>query len=335
MSSTSRTTIAAMLLAGDVGGTKTLVGLFARGNGRPSPVETLSFRTSDFSDFTQLVGEFLQRTNTDARHVDRACFGVAGPVKDGRARLTNLPLVVDAAAICGRFAFARTDVLNDLVTLAWSVAVLERSETAVLWDGEPDPDGGAALLAAGTGLGVALLPKVAGAFLPMPSEGGHADFAARTASDAILHAALVREFGRADVEHVLSGPGLVNIHRFVHPHTCEALARDVDPKELPAVISGAALGGRCESCRRTLEMFVSAYGAAAGNLALTSLATAGLFIGGGIAPHILAALKWPVFLESFWSKAPMESLMRRIPVTVILNPGAGLVGAANYANQPA
>lgn len=265
--------------------------------------------------------------------MEGACFGVAGPVKGGGTHLTNISLVVDAKALSRQLAIPRIDLLNDLEALAWSVPALERAEVDILWDGEPDPHGAAALLAAGTGLGVALLPKVSGALAPLPSEAGHIDFAARTKAEVVLHAALVREFGRAELEQVLSGPGLTNMHQFVYPHQCDTLARKAGIDELPALISQAALEGRCEECRQTLEMFVPAYGAAAGNLALTALSTGGLFIGGGIAPRILAALRWPVFLESFWAKAPMESLMRRISVKAILNPRAWLIGAAIFANR--
>lgn len=331
MSSRSRTTIAWMLLAGDVGGTKTLVGLFSRGLPRPAAVHTASFRTLDFPDLASLSQAFLREARVDAGTLEGACFGVAGPVKDRRAKMTNVPWDVDADAIARQLPVPRTDVINDLEALAWCVPVLEPSELDVLSPVDPDPNGGAALIAAGTGLGIALLPKVAGRFVPVASEGGHADFAARTDDETTLQRALTREFGRAELEQVLSGPGLVNIHRFVHPHNCADVSRASGPAELPALISHAALEGSCADCRATLEMFVSAYGACAGNLALTALSTGGIFLGGGIAPHVLPALRWPAFLESFFAKAPMEGVVRRTPVSVILNPAAGLMGAAVFA----
>jgi glucokinase len=321
-----------MLLAGDVGGTKTLVGLFARGQRRPLAVHTATFRTLNFPDLASLSLEFLRQTRVDAGALEAACFGVAGPVKHRRAQLTNVPWDVDANAICRQLPVARVDLINDLEALAWCVPVLDSSETEVLWPGEPDPGGGAALIAAGTGLGVALLPKVAGRFVPLPSEGGHTDFAARTEAEERLRQALTVEFGRAELEQVLSGPGLVNIHRFVHPHTCADLSGAAEDA-MPELISDAALAGRCDRCRASLEMFVSVYGGSAGNLALTALATGGMFLGGGIAPRILPALRWPVFLESFFAKAPLEQVLRRIPVTVILNQAAGLIGAATFAME--
>ena len=183
----------------------------------------------------------------------------------------------------------------------------------------------------GTGLGTALLPKVNGRFVPVASEGGHADFAARTEEEDQLRRGLTRTFGRAEIEQVLSGPGLFNIHRFVYPHRCPALEGVTDQLAIPALMSKAALDGSCDRCRASLEMFVSAYGACAGNLALTALSTGGLFVGGGIAPRILPALRWPFFLESFFAKTPLDAVVRRIPVSVILNPMAGLIGAATFA----
>jgi glucokinase len=294
-------------------------------------VRTASFRTLDFPNLTALSLEFLRQANVSVSELTGACFGVAGPVKDGRATLTNVPWNVDADAMRHPLRVRRTDLLNDLEALAWCVPVAEPSEIEVLSRGVQDPNGGAALIAAGTGLGVALLPKVNGRFVPVPSEGGHADFAARNEKEDRLRHALTSAFGRAEIEQVLSGPGLFNIHRFVHPHTCADLEGAKDQLEMPARISKAALEGRCEHCRASLEMFVSAYGACAGNLALTALATGGLFVGGGIAPRILPALRWPVFLESFFAKAPLGAVVRRIPVSAILNPMAGLIGAATFA----
>jgi len=318
-----------MLLAGDVGGTKTLLGLFRNIEPRPAPIATETFRTLDHPDLGALCLDFVRSAGTDPRDVEGACFGVAGPVKDGRARLTNVPWDVDVAAISRTLSIARTHVINDLEALAWGVTVLADSEVESLSRGESSATGGAALLAAGTGLGVALLPKVDGRFVPVPSEGGHADFAARNAVEERLRSALTETFGRAELEQVLSGPGLFNIHRFIYPHTCRDLA-GVDVDDMPAGISRAAIETGCPECRQSMELFVSVYGAAAGNLALTALSTGGLFIGGGIAPRILPALRWPVFLESFFSKAPLDGLMQRIPVKVILNTEAGLLGAATF-----
>jgi glucokinase len=321
-----------MLLAGDVGGTKTFMGLFARGSVRPEAVDTRSYRTIDFADLGVLTRQFLIDTHTAAADIEAAAFGVAGPVSGTRARLTNIPWIVDVDAMSREVAFPPTHLLNDVEALAWSVPVLNEAEIVVLREGQPDPSGSAALIAAGTGLGIALLPNIGGRFVPQASEGGHADFAARNADEQTLNNALAREYGRTDIERVVSGPGLANIHRFLYAHQCDPLTPLPPIDDLPAAISRAALEAGCPSCIRTLEVFVSAYGAAAGNLALTVFATAGLYLGGGIAPRILAALRWPLFLDAFLAKAPMDALISRIPVKVIVNPHAGLLGAATYAN---
>ncbi|MCM3880345.1 MAG: glucokinase [Vicinamibacterales bacterium] len=323
-----------MLLAGDIGGTKAIVGLFARGGARPTPIDIRSYRTSAFPDLVTLCRQFLRDASADASTIQTSCFGVAGPVAARRARLTNVPWEVDADAVSRELRLPHVDLLNDLEATAWAVPVLMPDEIAVLQSGDPEAAnvGSAALIAAGTGLGVALLPQVDGRFVPQSSEGGHVDFAARTANEQQLQAALMREYGRAELEQVLSGPGLVNIHRFVHPHTCEMLSRAPQGSdEFPALISLSALEGGCAECRKTLEMFVGIYGASAGNLALTTMATAGVYLGGGIAPRILPALHWPIFEEAFRAKAPLEGLMRRIPVRVILNPVAALIGAATFS----
>ena len=322
-----------MLLAGDVGGTKTLVGLFAGGDERPAPVDIRSYRTRDFSSLTDLLRRFLEDARTSPRTVRSACLGVAGPIIGSRAQLTNVPWAVDASEICSDLSIPHADLLNDLEAMAWSVPVLRDDELIRLRDGEgaARSSGGAALIAAGTGLGIAVLPRIDGHLIPRPSEGGHSDFAPRTEDEQKLLRELTRTRGRAELEQILSGPGLVNIQRLVYPHECAALSGDVDPRELPGRITKAGLESGCVDCRKTLELFVSVYGATAGNLALITLATAGVYLGGGIAPKILPALRWPMFNDAFCAKAPMGGLMRAIPVSVILNPQAGLVGAATFA----
>lgn len=321
-----------MLLAGDVGGTKTFIGLFTRGIARPDVVETRVYRTLDFPDLAALTERFLRDTSASAADIASACFGVAGPVNGTQAQLTNVPWTIDVEALRRRVPVARVTLLNDLEAFAWSVEVLERGEIHVLHEGAADPHGNVALIAAGTGLGIALLPRVDGRLVPKASEGGHVDFAPRNPEEQALADALIREFGRAELERVVSGPGIANIHRLLYPHTCAQL-EGAAPRELPAAVSRAALQSGCGQCTRTLACFVSAYGAAAGNLALTTLATGGIYVGGGIAPRILPALQWPAFIESFLAKPPMEALVSRVPVRVILNPRAGLLGAATCARS--
>jgi glucokinase len=322
-----------MLLAGDIGGTKTLIGMFAQGAARPAAVEVRTYRTLDYSDLGTLALRFLRDSGTDVRDIESACFGVAGPVSGGRARLTNVAWLVDAEAVCRQLPIPRMHLLNDLEALAWSVPVLQPSEIETLQTGHRDASGAAAILAPGTGLGVAILPRIGGQYVACASEGGHVDFAARNPREQQLQNALIAGYGRAELERVVSGPGLANIYRLMHPHQCATLTPLPDGDDLPSLISRAALEAGCPECVAILEMFVSACGAAAGNLALTALATGGLYLGGGIAPRILPALRWPTCIEAFCAKPPMEAFMARIPVNVVLNPQAGLIGAARFAQE--
>jgi glucokinase len=323
-----------MLLAGDIGATKTLIGLFAPAFTRPEPVEVRVFTTPDHESLEAILEQFFADRPGGRVPVEAASFGVAGPIVEQVARLTNVAWQVDAAEVARRFAFPRVTLLNDLQSMAYSVPVLEDREIVVLQEGRRVPTGNAALIAAGTGLGEALLHNVGGRFVPSPTEGGHADFAPRNRAEIGLLEDLLRRNGRADYEAVLSGPGIVNVHRYVHQGDCAACATD-DPRNLPPLISRAALEGRCAKCVETLRLFVSVYGAEAGNLALRSMASAGLFVGGGIAPKILPVIQSGVFMEAFLDKAPMDEFISLVPVSVILNDRAGLLGAAVHANASA
>jgi glucokinase len=277
-----------------------------------------------------MISAFLAMDATRGIDVDRACFGVAGPVIGDSAELTNVPWRVDALRVARVFSIGRVRLLNDLQAMAYSIPVLHDHETHVLQDGEPLRAGNLALIAAGTGLGEALLHNVDGRFVPSASEGGHADFSARTEREITVLRALTVRHGRVEVERVVSGRGLSNIHRIVHTTACAA-AIDPDDLDSPAAISSAALARRCPGCIEALDLFVEAYGAEAGNLALRSVATGGVFIGGGIAPKILPALENGPFLSAFRAKTPLEPLLSAIPVKVILNAEAGLLGASVFA----
>lgn len=320
-----------MLLAGDIGATKTLLGLFKPAP-RPEPVDARAYTTLAYASLEDILAEFLAAQPVLPR-VTAASFGVAGPIIEQVAELTNVPWLVDASAVGRAIGLERVTLLNDLQAMAYSVPVLQPTELVVLQEGTRVASGNAALIAAGTGLGEALLHQVGGRFVPSPTEGGHADFAPRTPREIRLLEWLIDRHGRADYERVLSGPGLVNVHAYMHPDGCEACGPSVDAVSGPAAISRAALEGLCSHCVETLDLFVSAYGAEAGNLALRSVATAGVFVGGGIAPKILPAMLSGAFMAAFLDKAPMNEFAARVPVSIILNDRAGLLGAAVHAGH--
>ena len=318
-----------MILAGDVGGTHTRLGLFDPVRPRPRQFAIQIFTTLDFPDLPTMVAAFLRDQSTDHSNIDRACFGVAGPVIDDAATLTHVPWSVDGRTIAKAFELKHVRVLNDLVAMAYAVPVLKDSELHTLQRGEAVRGGNIALLAAGTSLGIALLHSVDGRLIPSPSEGGHADFAARTEREIALLRDLTARFGRAEVEHVVAGKGLVNIHRVAHRGPCTA-ALDLDDVDAPAEISKAALERRCGGCVEVLEFFVESYGAEAGNLALGVMATGGVYLGGGVSPKILPALETGAFLKAFRAKGTFESMLEKMPIKVILNAEAGLLGAAVF-----
>jgi glucokinase len=321
-----------MLLAGDVGGTKTLLGLFDPGARRPEPRAIHSYTTTSFPTFVDMLDAFSHDVGQPLR-VDAAVIGVAGPVVHDRARLTNVEWHIAVDEVGSRLRSARVQLLNDLEAMAHAVEFLKPDEVEVLQAGEPDMGGAAAVIAAGTGLGQALLQRMNEGLRPAPTEGGHADFAARTDREMELVRMLRERHGRAEVEQVLSGPGLLNLHRFTHRGGECSVVGDLESPDAPAAVSRAGLGGRCQSCAEALRMFVSAYGAEAGNLALRGLALSGVYIGGGIAPKILPALRNGVFMDAFLAKAPMVELLSKVPVKVILNAEAGLIGAAIFAQR--
>jgi glucokinase len=319
-----------MLLAGDIGGTKTLLGLFDAEPVRPRPIVVRSFGTLDHRDLPSMISTFLEDQEAPQGAVERACFGVAGPVLGDSATLTNVPWRVEARGVTAAFGISRVHLLNDLEAMAWSIPVLREAEVHVLQEGVAIRGGNIALIAAGTGMGQALLHWVEDRFVPSASEAGHADFAARTEREITLVRDLTARYGRADVEHVVSGRGFLNLHPVAHRDVCRA-GIELDAPDAPSLISAAALEGRCPGCVETLDMFVDAYGAEAGNLALRAVSTGGLFVGGGIAPKILPAMTNGTFMRALLAKPPLDTMVARMPVKIILNAQAGLLGAAVFA----
>jgi glucokinase len=293
------------------------------------------FATLDFDSLEDLISTFVEETGLS--DIEAMCVGVAGPVTELTARLTNVPWIADATFAADRFA-CPVRLVNDLEAMATAVPILERDELAVLQEGIAVPSGNAAVIAAGTGLGEALLHNINGRFVASATEAGHADFAARTPREMQLVTELTRIHGRVENERVISGPGLTNLFRFTHgaaggTASCLAIDPGTEPSEMPAAISRSALEGRCDRCGEALDLFVEAYGAEAGNLALRTVATAGVYIGGGIAPKIMPALQSGAFIDAFRDKPPLSDMLRTIPVAIILNPAAGLLGAAVCAER--
>ncbi len=325
--------MANLILAADIGGTKTLIGAFERAALRPQRKVARSYGTLDYRALPDIISQFLRDSSIERAAIKVACFGVAGPVIDEAADLTNVPWRVDARKVATTFGFSQVRLLNDLEAMAYSIPVLESSEVHVLQTGIRNESGNIAVIAAGTGLGEGVLHRINGRWVASPTEAGHSDFAARTERDISLVRDLTRRYGRADVEHVISGRGLLNIHPVAHGSSRCSAGVDLADAGAPAAISTAALEQRCAGCVETLDLFVEAYGAEAGNLALRTVATGGVFVGGGIAPKILPALTTGSFVRAFGAKPPLDAMLRAMPVSVILNGEAGLLGAAAFANS--
>lgn len=313
-----------MILAADVGGSKTLVGRFTHARPRPELVEVRELRTLDYPGLPALLDAAFGPRDPDLTAVS---LGIAGPIVNGEVIMTNVPWRVRRDEMIEATGVSRLRLLNDLEAMAWAVPVLTPDELQTLQVGTPNPSGNAALIAAGTGLGEAILHRVADRLLPVPSEAGHADFAARTDEEFALARAVRKEIGRVDVERVVSGIGLVHIATHLHHADRCAVAGVFADRDGVAGVSDAAAAGTCAQCMAVMDLFVDAYGAEAGNLALRAVASAGLYVGGGIAPKILPLLERR-FMRTFLDKAPMTPLLATMPVHVILNDRAALLGAA-------
>lgn len=321
-----------MILAGDIGGTKTHLALFPT-EGPRSPVRQETFASGDFKDLDAIVTRFL----TQGAQVTAACFGVAGPVFRNRAEATNLPWVIDGERLAGILGIPRAWIINDLEATGYGIGLLTTDEFFTLNVGDPSQGGNRAVIAAGTGLGEAILFWNGEAHLPSASEGGHADFAPRNALEIALLQYLLGKFDRVSCERVISGMGLPLLYAFLKdtghgtepPWLTEAIAVG-DPN---VVITETALEGTVDLCVKTLDLFIALYGAEAGNLALKAKATGGVYVGGGIAPKILPKLRAGGFMAAFTAKGRFAEFMQAIPVHVILNPQAALLGAFHFARR--
>ncbi|HEV8377155.1 MAG TPA: glucokinase [Candidatus Polarisedimenticolia bacterium] len=321
-----------MILAGDIGGTSTRLALFDVKGGRLVPRIESDFPSGRYPGLEALLSEFLDRHRS---RISAACFGIAGPVREGRVETPNLSWVVDGAQLAHQLDLESVTLLNDLEATAYGVIALDEEDLEVLQEGRAVKEGNRAIIAAGTGLGEAGLFWDGKDYRPRASEGGHVDFAPRDELESELLAHLAGEFDHVSYERVVSGPGLHRLYRFLRDTgrgeepgwLAERLSRE-DPS---AAIAVAGLERSSDLCIRALDLFASLYGAEAGNLALKFLATGGVYVGGGIAPKILPKLKEPLFLESFRAKGRYRNLLQDVPVRVVLNDRAGLLGAARHA----
>lgn len=329
-----------IVLAGDVGGTKTALAIVDIGARSLRFVRSGRYVSREWPGLEAILEDFLDHGGI---HPAAAAFGAAGPVRDGRARVTRLPWSVDERALAGLLAARRRPtpvaVVNDFVAAALGLPRLSPRRLAVLVPGRAEPGGTIGLIGAGTGLGQAALIPTPGGAVVVASEGGHVDFGPRTEREDRLVRFLRSRYGRVSRDRVLSGEGLGDIYDFLaagrRARPSPALARALLGGDRAAAISRFALAGRDPVCREALSMFASIYGSEAANLAIQYRATGGVYLAGGIAPKILRALKGPEFREAFRSKPPMEPLLAEIPVRVVLDPRLPLLGAAAHAYRTA
>jgi glucokinase len=324
-----------MILAGDVGGTKVHLALFDFTNGELKHARDQQYPAKEYAGLEQIVKEFVV-----TEKVTSACFGVPGPVRDGRLRLTNLPWTLDSRELAANLKIDYVFLINDLQANGYGIAELGPDQIFTLSEGDSRQVGNRGLISAGTGLGEAFLVWDGRDYVPYPSEGGHADYAPRNQDEIDMLCFLRQKYnGRISFERVVSGQGLTNVYEFLRDgrglEEPVWLAERMTKEDPNAVITDCALKAKSELCEKALDMFVSAYGAEAGNLALKVLSVGGLYVGGGIAPRILEKLKDGTFMKAFTDKGRLSQLLVNMPVRVILENRTALIGAAAYAEARA
>lgn len=317
-----------MILAGDIGGTNTRLALFENGK---MVGDKKKFSSHQYESLEAVIQEFLQ-----GKKVEKACFGVAGPVRHGKAQVTNLPWSIDSAYITQTLNIPAVFLINDLEANAYGIGALGPDELFCIHEGEKQ-EGNQALIAAGTGLGEAGLFWNGKEHIPFACEGGHTDFAPRNELEIELLIYLQKKYDHVSYERVVSGPGLINLFRFLIDTKKEKLnpeVKELMEKDDPAkVISGWGMQNRDAACSHAIDWFLSIYGAEAGNMALKFLSLSGLYVGGGIAPHMKDKMRKGTFLSSFLGKGRFNELLKTIPIWLVLNDSAALLGAARYAEK--
>lgn len=319
-----------MILAGDIGGTKARLGLFSLAGSRLTLTCTERYESKNFSSLTDIVTAFYKSSNTDPKQIDRACFGIPGPVIDGRVKVTNLPWELSESELSSSLSIPKVKLVNDLVSWAAAVPAMRADGLTKIYTSKiPEPHGPELIVAPGTGLGHSLVYRDDKRKLHyIASEGGHANFAPYNEVQSELMHYLTQTLGHASVESVLSGPGMMNIYKFlVSSGRFEADPLAVDNK----TITDKALSGAPGVCSETLNLFIEILGAHASNLMLTMLATGGVYLGGGIPPKIIPLLKGPAFLRGYLKKGKCLDKVEATPVHVIADDKASLLGAASIA----
>jgi glucokinase len=321
-----------MILAGEIGATRIRLAAFETEGNRLQCVVEKIYMSQQHDGLAGVLAQFVK---TEGIPVHSACLGVAGPVRAGRSKISNLPWVIDAQEVARQLRLNSVGLLNDLEAFAYGIDGLDSKDFIPLSEGAEDAEGNRAVISAKTGLGMAGLYWDGFRHHPFACEGGHADFAPRNDLQMELLAYLQKKYGRISCERILSGPGIKNIYDFLRDaHKAEEpdwlreqISAAPDP---PALISRMALEGKAAICDQALTIFVSVFGAETGNCALHYMSTGGIFIGGSIAAKIVPKMKDPVFLESFLDKGRMEAILRDMPVKIVANDDTGLIGAARY-----
>ena len=315
-----------MILAGDIGGTNARLAYFQPQNGHFHMVSEKVFPSREYTEFGDIVAKFLAESST---RPEMACFGIAGPVHHGRVETSNLPWVIEQSRLAKQIQLPATLLINDLEANAWGIGALGGNDLVSLNSVVPS-DGNQAVIAPGTGLGEAGMFWNGKQYEVFACEGGHADFAPQGDLQIELLKFLAARFGHVSYERVLSGPGLANVYEFLLAQNAEG-SKQLPELATPAAISCAALAGSDRLAEQALDLWISIYGAEAGNLALKIMATGGIFLAGGIPPKILPKLKGPTFLRAFLDKGRLRPLLESIPVQVVMNDNTGLLGAARCA----
>ena len=321
-----------MILAGDIGGTNARLAYFQPQNGRFQLVSERVFPSREHQGLGEIVTRFLDESGT---RPEAACFGIAGPVRNGRVETSNLPWVIEQSALASQIHLAATLLINDLEASAWGIGALGTEDLVTLNPGAGSVSGNQAVVAPGTGLGEAGLFWDGNRHHVFACEGGHTDFAPQDDLQIELLRYLQQRFGHVSYERILSGPGLVNVYEFLCSSGCgkesAELAAAMKAGDPAAAISHAALAGNDSLATKALDVWIAVYGAEASNLALKTMATGGLFLAGGISPKILPKLKGPLFLNAFLAKGRLRPLVEAMPVHVVTNEKSGLLGAARCA----